>query len=479
CCLPGDVNSASEFWDDEQGQRKHAQSPCLQFNIDAHYHKNNNRPGSFSVLGGYFLNGSLIATVQLLDSWGVRPVVTVGHSSGEMAAAYAAGFVSTNDSIIAAYYRDCPGCRHRGRHDGCWSRIRGRLALPGRCREQGRRSCHNSPSLVTLSGDADVIEMVETKLDAASVFVCPVKTNSKAYHSHHMAAMVNKGRSALCHGRAYQADQSGAQGRQDRLCSHVAQRHRLRRPAPQGRWRAVPAQLPRNMDKATHSYVEESFALPDHKPVRGATIVGLPSYQWNYTRPFWAEARASSEHHDPKFPRHDILGSRPAVAQGPPSWRRVFVFPAAGYFAMAIKAIRQLNESSPVLVHVEYYVLRDVPIKTALVTPNDDDGIEVTFNIRPSVYGHGWWDWSVSSLDSEGVENTTCLAALASISAHTGRRRGRFLSPLSAPLARRGTKHCVRLVSTTGWPFKTWTTMACGEHCKGLFGKIKMVQPPV
>ena len=31
--------------------------PKTRFNIDAHFHKNNDRPGSFNVLGGYFLDG--------------------------------------------------------------------------------------------------------------------------------------------------------------------------------------------------------------------------------------------------------------------------------------------------------------------------------------------------------------------------------------------------------------------------------------
>jgi acyl transferase domain-containing protein len=33
--------------------------PSSRFNIDAHFHKNNDRPGSFGVLGGYFLNEDL------------------------------------------------------------------------------------------------------------------------------------------------------------------------------------------------------------------------------------------------------------------------------------------------------------------------------------------------------------------------------------------------------------------------------------
>lgn len=33
--------------------------PSSRFNIDAHLHPNNDRPGSFNVPGGYFLNSSL------------------------------------------------------------------------------------------------------------------------------------------------------------------------------------------------------------------------------------------------------------------------------------------------------------------------------------------------------------------------------------------------------------------------------------
>lgn len=33
--------------------------PDNRFNIDAHFHKNLERPGSFNVLGGYFLDGAL------------------------------------------------------------------------------------------------------------------------------------------------------------------------------------------------------------------------------------------------------------------------------------------------------------------------------------------------------------------------------------------------------------------------------------
>lgn len=46
--------------------------PKSRFDIDAHYHENNDRPGSFHVLGGYFIDG----TLQEFDPsfFGITPI---------------------------------------------------------------------------------------------------------------------------------------------------------------------------------------------------------------------------------------------------------------------------------------------------------------------------------------------------------------------------------------------------------------------
>jgi acyl transferase domain-containing protein len=46
-----------------------------------------------------------IALVDTLKRWGISAKEVVGHSSGEIAAAYAAGLLSKKAAIIAAYYR--------------------------------------------------------------------------------------------------------------------------------------------------------------------------------------------------------------------------------------------------------------------------------------------------------------------------------------------------------------------------------------
>lgn len=61
CRLPGDVKSASDFWDlmMSKSTGNTPKVPSSRFNIDSHIHANNDRPGSFGVLGGYFLHDDL------------------------------------------------------------------------------------------------------------------------------------------------------------------------------------------------------------------------------------------------------------------------------------------------------------------------------------------------------------------------------------------------------------------------------------
>ena len=43
--------------------------------------------------------------LNLLGTWGIFPATVVGHSSGEIAAAYAAQAIAAEDAIMIAYYR--------------------------------------------------------------------------------------------------------------------------------------------------------------------------------------------------------------------------------------------------------------------------------------------------------------------------------------------------------------------------------------
>lgn len=133
-----------------------------------------------------------IGLVNLLSSWNVKPVATVGHSSGEIAAAYAAGVHTAEEAIIMAYYRGKVLATHT---------TPGRMLAVGLGPEQVSRyldttkvviAAVNSPNGVTLSGDEGVVEELKQVFDQENTFARIVQTGGKAYHSHHMAPLGEK-----------------------------------------------------------------------------------------------------------------------------------------------------------------------------------------------------------------------------------------------------------------------------------------------
>lgn len=132
-----------------------------------------------------------IALVDLLSEWGATPSVSVGHSSGEIAAAYAAGLLSAPEAMLAAYCRGRAVRENSGQGSmlavGLGVDAVGEYLAPY-TPEQLCVACENSPSSVTLSGMPEYIREVKGKLDDAKVFARELKTG-RAYHSPHMAAV--------------------------------------------------------------------------------------------------------------------------------------------------------------------------------------------------------------------------------------------------------------------------------------------------
>ncbi|KAM0551730.1 hypothetical protein ACHAPJ_008297 [Fusarium lateritium] len=135
-----------------------------------------------------------IMLVDLLAEAGICFSSVVGHSSGEIAAAYAAGFLSARDSICVAYLRglQCDKARSPNRD------IQGAMLAVGTSMEDAVEICSedefigricvaasNSSSSVTISGDEDAIEELKTILNDEKKFNRRLKVD-KAYHSNHM-----------------------------------------------------------------------------------------------------------------------------------------------------------------------------------------------------------------------------------------------------------------------------------------------------
>lgn len=138
-----------------------------------------------------------IALVDELRSWGITPSKVVGHSSGEIAAAYSIGALSHRDALAAAYFRGKAAARLQHRKavgEGITSAV-GMMAV-GCSREEAEDllaqakvhvsvACINSPSNVTLSGDSSALEALRSILEERSVFARRLKVDT-AYHSAYM-----------------------------------------------------------------------------------------------------------------------------------------------------------------------------------------------------------------------------------------------------------------------------------------------------
>ena len=129
-----------------------------------------------------------IAVVDLLRSWSVVPHVTVGHSSGEIAAAYASGRVTRSEAIVLAYCRSraIASNSQTGAMMAVGLGLEQANALLGGLESQIKVAAVNSPRGVTLSGDADAIKSLHENLEAEGTFARLLQTDNNAYHSHHM-----------------------------------------------------------------------------------------------------------------------------------------------------------------------------------------------------------------------------------------------------------------------------------------------------
>ncbi|KAM0430349.1 hypothetical protein ACHAQK_010680 [Fusarium lateritium] len=149
-----------------------------------------------------------ISLVDALKDLGVIPSAVVGHSSGEIAAAYCAEAISFEDAMAAAYHRGRLTSEMRLENKG----KAGAMIAVGASAATVKQSidhlgaaassritiaCHNSPASVTVSGDADVIDSLKQRLDEQDIWNRLLRTGGAAYHSPQMLQIAEKYHEAL------------------------------------------------------------------------------------------------------------------------------------------------------------------------------------------------------------------------------------------------------------------------------------------
>ncbi|RYP79109.1 hypothetical protein DL771_000087 [Monosporascus sp. 5C6A] len=320
-----------------------------------------------------------IALFHQFERLGITPGAVVGHSSGEIAAAYAAGYITLEFAIAAAYYRGF--VVKAGSAAGAMAAIGlGADQLRDILREGVTLACENSPESTTLSGDRRGVEEAVSSIQERQpgVFARTLKVDV-AYHSPHMAAVAEKYLRVLQQedlpyavsrdraralfissvtGKAIDDNDSfgpdywvsnlvspvrfgpavtyllGLSDKSD-LFLEIGPHSTLAGPlrqicAASNRACNYITSQTRNSDgvvsllSAIGKLYQENVNI-DFTPLfpHGRAISGLPPYPWDHSGPsFWYESRLSQAWRMRKYPRHCLLGTRsPESPEKEPLWR--------------------------------------------------------------------------------------------------------------------------------------------------------------
>ncbi|KAJ6121602.1 hypothetical protein N7512_004067 [Penicillium capsulatum] len=334
-----------------------------------------------------------LALVDLISSWGIHPKAVVGHSSGEIAAAYAAGILTLDECVRIAY------CRGVAANMVANDRtVKGAMLAVGANASEiqqildamrGQRAviaCVNSESSVTLSGDSEVIDDLQTALDKEGIFTRKLHVDV-AYHSHHMKIVASQYRSLIgkiaprestipfhstVYGRLVTGGTLDASYWVDNLVSRVefvkGVQSLLADEQPSGNIDTLveigphPAlQTPvkdivktyapnRNMQFAhtlkrkvdaiealqqlagtlftqgmmTLNFEAINFPSLHLSPRKPAVLTNLPKYPWNHADKYWHTSRINENLFHPQFGRNDILGKLTIEnLDNEPRWRNI------------------------------------------------------------------------------------------------------------------------------------------------------------
>ncbi|KAK4034496.1 polyketide synthase [Parachaetomium inaequale] len=138
-----------------------------------------------------------IALTQLLRGWGINPTAVTSHSSGEIAAAYAAGALDLASAMTIAFARG--GLASEGNRQ--FARKGGMVAVGLGAKDSQKYlplvsngkvvlACENSPTSITVSGDVCGLDQLEALLKQDNIFARRLKVDA-AWHSHHMEAVAD------------------------------------------------------------------------------------------------------------------------------------------------------------------------------------------------------------------------------------------------------------------------------------------------
>ncbi|KAI4148084.1 MAG: hypothetical protein LQ341_001672 [Variospora aurantia] len=294
-----------------------------------------------------------IAIICLLRSWGIRPGAVVGHSSGEIAAAFAAGMVSLRAAIITAYYRGLLFANDSASPSNMLSH--GSMCAIGMSEDDCRDLMHKSKGQVQVAAvnspqssyhsrqmlplaplyqrflqEAGVVPSLDTRtcpmLSSVTGVAVEAQDLTPAYWARNLTSTVRfasateeaiRTESSLTgilevgpHG-ALQSPIKQILGKIDRrevnyfsTCKRDMDDMQV---FLESTGKMVAAGYRVSLGAINATEVMRDGALTHEY---GRILTDLPSYQWNHSSSFWFESRVSRNSRYRSFPRHELLGSR-------------------------------------------------------------------------------------------------------------------------------------------------------------------------
>ncbi|KAI2780394.1 hypothetical protein F4815DRAFT_493302 [Daldinia loculata] len=356
------------------------------------------KPGESSQINKAELSQPLCTALQIaiyrqFERFGVVPSAVVGHSSGEIAAAYVARYISLEFAIKAAYYRGLVSSTSTSKNGSMAAIGLGARELAPFLPEGVVIACENSPKSSTISGDRELLERAVSNIKEAKpdTFARLLKVDM-AYHSHHMDPLAKQyiqllqqekplvdGNQAPLSKIAFmssvttkvidKAAELGPRywvanlvspvrfstavknllqlrGDSDILLEigpHGALAGPLRQICTEGSWQCnYVASQKRGSDSAVSllsalgRLFQENVSIDFSALFPGGRVVpGLPSYAWDHSgQTFWNESRLATAWRQRKYPHHCILGVKTTEStDSEPIWRNVLHLDDATWLA--------------------------------------------------------------------------------------------------------------------------------------------------
>ncbi|KAF4818956.1 Fumagillin dodecapentaenoate synthase [Colletotrichum siamense] len=319
-----------------------------------------------------------IGITEILRSWSIRPDAVCGHSSGEIAGAFAAGALTADEAIVAAYFRGYIPKSMGTARQGTMAAIGLGSQDVSKYLESGAFvACENSQNSTTISGDIAAIESAVSKAKADGVFARQL-TVDRAYHSPHMEVYGKAYEEAIrpfikskapevpffssvTEERVTDAGALDAAYWHQSLVQPVRFNGSLRRllrtygqatnpvlievgarPALKGPIKQILDDFPNinasyvptlehhsdgneNMQRAAGRLFCENVSF-DHRAVTppGKPLTDAPTYTWAHDESFQEEHRIFKAYRDCQFPMHDLLGRQNFETSAlEPTWRKV------------------------------------------------------------------------------------------------------------------------------------------------------------